>query len=411
MYSRGNRGRGRGGRGYSGGPGWRNAQSDSDGDGAFSIHPRSKFQRMGISTNSIQLEEVGFYSLYGDTEEELVIRSDRSKLRAMTVRCDADAPTPVHFNLDAGFNTARKGRYVVFNREMRILYQWLEEHADDDRIRRLRHDTKILVSKSLLSELIKIPYGQDASNATGYIFGAAKIGGKVILGKIQRPDIDITALKSPDHVRNLEDDRGAYRGRRYEVYMTALGDGADSDDIGVDLPRYRSVMKLRFRDIDMLIESAIDGIDPNSSAPGPGKYVDFTIMLANVLENEMKLYRQRLFRWWTNNIFIGVGNVHVGVHEDGVVNEVYTYHMNDIPQLVKEKEEELGRPLWNAETSLGFTYSLLKFVLNSVVEDCRSFVYEITSCKETGKFSCTAVPTESAVGHVYIPDNLNTFIF
>lgn len=47
------------------------------------------------------------------------------------------------------------------------------------------------------------------------------------------------------------------------------------------------------------------------------------------------VFRERLYRWWTNNLLIPVESLLVGVHAKGVVTHIKPYQVQDIPRLVK----------------------------------------------------------------------------
>lgn len=90
---------------------WRNPGAaeallhDDDPTQRVSVHPRSRFATLNVTTDDVEVEEIGFYSVCEDPESgKSVVESNRAGLRPLTIHCDPASPIEVAFRLDEGFD-------------------------------------------------------------------------------------------------------------------------------------------------------------------------------------------------------------------------------------------------------------------------------------------------------------------
>ena len=77
-------------------------------------------------------------------------------------------------------------------------------------------------------------------------------------------------------------------------------------------------------------------------------------------------FERKLQRFWSQSFLLGVGKIIVGFRDDGgVLRSVTELDTQAIPTIAKRS----GRGLWDGKLSIDFTASVLKWLLETIVDD------------------------------------------
>ncbi|GAU87268.1 hypothetical protein RvY_00147-2 [Ramazzottius varieornatus] len=130
----------------------------------------------------------------------------------------------------------------------------------------------------------------------GWVFGAARVNGKINIGQIHRQGLNMLAVIK----QGQQPDTGIWtattvRNRRYESYMCYQKiEGRKTGGCQPLYPsRFHPVAYTTLRDMRMLIASSIDAADStiDELKHYPQKYVDLVTVQADDLKNPTEQYR------------------------------------------------------------------------------------------------------------------------
>jgi RAT1-interacting protein len=77
-------------------------------------------------------------------------------------------------------------------------------------------------------------------------------------------------------------------------------------------------------------------------------------------------FERKLQKFWAQSFLLGVSRIIVGFRDDnGILRDIKEFDTQSIPTIAKQK----GRNLWDGKFSIDFTASVLKWILETVVDE------------------------------------------
>ncbi|KAA8911096.1 rai1 protein [Sphaerosporella brunnea] len=108
--------------------------------------------------------------------------------------------------------------------------------------------------------------------------------------------------------------------------------------------------------------------DPNPQPPTTiqHNYVELKTSKEIMNQRDDVAFERKLQKFWAQSFLLGVGRVLVGFRDDdGILRSVREFDTQSIPTIAKRS----GRNLWDGKLSIDFTTSVLKWILETVVDD------------------------------------------
>lgn len=98
----------------------------------------------------------------------------------------------------------------------------------------------------------------------------------------------------------------------------------------------------------------------------PTNYIELKTSKEVTSRRDEVAFERKLQKFWSQSFLLGVGKIIVGFRDDGgVLKSVTELDTQAIPTIAKRS----GRNLWDGKLTIDFTASVLKWLLETIVED------------------------------------------
>nr|XP_057946910.1 decapping and exoribonuclease protein-like isoform X2 [Doryrhamphus excisus] len=306
-----------------------------------------------------QRVEVGSFSL--DSEHKFI--HDKSQMRYYV------EPDQVpNFDLRDGYNDRYVKRDENFKKGLTHVLHWILANKSNLKKRAsssLASDVDFVTSRGRLTKVLTTPY----ENLSSWLLAVTKFQGILYIN-----EVETEAARIARNNRTETHEENIYWGYKFEQYICSdtIDGSPDSSGVVNSNEAFYTVVQTSLKDHRLLFSAEVDCRDKANTSDPPACYIELKTANNILSDNQRSKFRRfKLLLWWAQSVLVGVPRIVAGFrNDDGVVESVKTFEVNNIPKLA---ETEVN--CWKPNICMNFCCDFLSFVKREVIEDDPRVVY------------------------------------
>lgn len=279
-------------------------------------------------------------------------------------------PDSVNFNLSEGYREFI-GKDETVKEYIDHLLSWLLANSEKLISKNQQLSTDFVCWRGLLTKILCTPY----ESQDGWIICVTKFQGTYYLCEFE------TKKRARDRENESERQKlMCYWGVKFEQFVTTdrADGGPDTSKPVNNIEAYCTVIHTKLNSHSLIFAGETDCIDSTSLSSKPSCYIELKTSRHIEHPRQLRNFRKyKLIKWWAQSFLPGLQKIVCGFRDDnGIVTELQTFRLSDIPKQVKE----LGSDAWRPTACMNFADNFLSFVKQVVVIDNPVSVYKFEWC-------------------------------